>query len=139
MDRLQVSIVRAIQHDWREERVPREIENAGLFDRILLDAPCTNTGVIRRRVDVRWRLQREDFIRMQTQQLEIGRGVARLLKPGGVLVYSTCSMESEENEAVADRLASELPEARLVQKRSASPFRDNCDGAFAAKMVTRAA
>ena len=139
VDRLQVSIVRAIQHDWREERVPREIENAGLFDRILLDAPCTNTGVIRRRVDVRWRLQREDFIRMQTQQLEIGRGVARLLKPGGVLVYSTCSMESEENEAVADRLASELPEARLVQKRSASPFRDNCDGAFAAKMVTRAA
>src|SRR4029453_13992434 len=100
--------------------------------------PCTNTGVIRRRVDVRWRLQREDFPRMQTQQLEIGRGVARLLKPGGVLFYSTCSLEAEENEMVVDRLASELPGARLLEKQSHSPFRDNCDGAFVARLVTRA-
>lgn len=74
---------------------------------------------------------------MQSQQLEIGRGVARLLKPGGVLVYSTCSLESEENETVVDRLVSELPGARVLEKRSYLPFRDNCDGAFVARLVTR--
>jgi len=137
--RMRVGIVRAVPHDWRAERVPLEIESAGPFDRILLDTPCTNTGVIRRRVDVRWRLQRDDFVRMQGQQLEIGRGLVRLLKPGGVLVYSTCSLELEENEAVVDRLVSEMSEARLVEKRFTSPFQDNCDGAFAAKMVTRGA
>jgi 16S rRNA (cytosine967-C5)-methyltransferase len=136
--RLHVRIVRAVEHDWRLERAPREIEEAGPFDRILIDAPCTNTGVIRRRVDVRWRLQRDEFHRMQTQQLEIGRGVARLLKPGGVLVYSTCSLELEENESVVDRFVAELPGARVLEKKSLLPFRDNCDGAFAAKLMIRA-
>ena len=70
------------------------------FDKILVDAPCTNTGVMRRRVDVRWRLRPDDFIRMSRRQLAILRAVAPLLKPGGSLVYSTCSLEPEENDAV---------------------------------------
>jgi 16S rRNA (cytosine967-C5)-methyltransferase len=137
--RLHVKIVQSVQHDWREERLPPQIEAAGRFDRILIDAPCTNTGVIRRRVDVRWRLDRNEFNRMQKQQLEIGRGVARLLKPGGVLVYSTCSIEPEENESIIERLVAELPGARLLDKKVSLPFRDNCDGAFAAKLTTRSA
>ena len=139
VDRLRATIVHPVQHDWLQERVPATIADAAPFDRILLDAPCTNTGVMRRRVDVRWRLQRDDFLRMQNQQLDIGRGVARLLKPGGVLVYSTCSLEAEENESVVDRLVSELPGARVLEKESHLPFRDNCDGAFAARLVTREA
>ena len=135
--RLRADIIRVAQHDWRDARIPRDIEAAAPFDRILVDVPCTNTGVIRRRVDVRWRLQRDEFHRMQTQQLEIGRGVARLLKPGGVLVYSTCSLETEENEAVAERLTSELRGARLLEKKSLVPFRDDCDGVFAAKLTTQ--
>ena len=75
------------------------------FDRILLDAPCSNTGVMRRRVDVRWRLHPDDFARMQERQLAIARNVTRLLKPGGVLVYSTCSLEPEENEEVVAQLS----------------------------------
>lgn len=134
--RLQVTIVNTAQHDWTEERLPAEVEAAAPFDRILIDAPCTNTGVIRRRVDVRWRLQREDFHRMQKQQLEITRGVARLLRAGGVLVYSTCSLESEENDAVADRLVTELSGGRLIEKKFCTPFENNCDGAFAAKLTT---
>jgi 16S rRNA (cytosine967-C5)-methyltransferase len=134
--RLRAENVRVARHNWRDGHIPREIEAAGPFDRILVDAPCTNTGVIRRRVDVRWRLRREEFDRMQLQQLEICRGVAPLLKPGGVLVYSTCSLEAEENETVAERLTAELRGARVLEKKSLFPFRDNCDGAFAAKLTT---
>jgi 16S rRNA (cytosine967-C5)-methyltransferase len=136
LSRLKANIVSLCQHDWTDERHSQELESAGPFDRILIDAPCSNTGVIRRRVDVRWRLQRDEFQRMQRQQLDIARGVARLLKPGGVLVYSTCSLEFEENEAVAERLIAELPRARLVDTRFVTPFRHGCDGAFAAKIVT---
>jgi 16S rRNA (cytosine967-C5)-methyltransferase len=138
MSRLHVQIVRAVEHDWLQQEAPGEIEEAGPFDRILIDAPCTNTGVIRRRVDVRWRLQPNEFDRMQMQQVEIGRGVARLLKPGGILVYSTCSLEHEENESVIDRLVAELPGARVLEMKSLLPFRDNSDGAFVAKLMIRA-
>ena len=134
--RLRADIVEVALHDWRDAHIPGEIEAAGPFDRILVDAPCTNTGVIRRRVDVRWRLQRDEFSRMQLQQLEICRGVARLLKPGGVLVYSTCSLEPEENELLTDRLTAKVRGARVLEKKSLLPFRDNCDGAFAAKLTT---
>jgi 16S rRNA (cytosine967-C5)-methyltransferase len=130
--RLGATIISPVEHDWRKERLPRELENLR-FDRILIDAPCTNTGVIRRRVDVRWRLQRDDFLRMQREQLEIVRAVARLLKPGGILVYATCSLEPEENESVVQRMLAEMASMRLLEQKSSRPFRDRCDGTFAAK------
>ena len=104
-----------------------------LFDRILLDVPCSNTGVIRRRVDVRWRLTEEDFVRMPVQQFALVRRAVPLLREGGVLVYSTCSLEAEENEAVVERIGRELPELKLEEVRSSLPFRDGVDGAFAAR------
>jgi len=63
-----------------------------------VDAPCSNTGVMRRRIDVRWRLRPGDLTRMPDEQFAITRSAISLLKPGGVLVYSTCSLETEENE-----------------------------------------
>ncbi len=108
---------------------------AGSFDRILLDAPCSNTGVIRRRVDVRWRLSEEDFVRMPEQQFALVRRIFELLKPGGTIVYSTCSLEPEENEEVVRRATSELPGLRLLEQRRTAPWRDGVDGAFAAKLV----
>jgi 16S rRNA (cytosine967-C5)-methyltransferase len=102
------------------------------FDGILLDVPCSNTGVIRRRVDVRGRLTEEDFIRMPVQQLALVRRAVPLLKPGGRLVYSTCSVEAEENEEVVAAIQKECPELELQETRSAQPFRENMDGAFAA-------
>jgi 16S rRNA (cytosine967-C5)-methyltransferase len=105
------------------------------FDRILLDAPCSNTGVIRRRVDVRWRLTEEDFVRMPEQQFALLRRMLELLKPGGTLVYSTCSLETEENEEVVQRAVSTIPGLRLVEQRRTVPWRDGVDGAFAAKLV----
>jgi 16S rRNA (cytosine967-C5)-methyltransferase len=106
-----------------------------LFDRILVDAPCSNTGVMRRRVDVRARLAPLDFPRMQKVQLSILRAVLPLLKPRGALVYSTCSLEREENEDVVARILGEFPSLRLETQAAVLPFRHRFDGAFAAKMT----
>jgi 16S rRNA (cytosine967-C5)-methyltransferase len=134
VDRLGATIVRAVRHDWTRNHPPEEILSIAPFDRVLLDAPCTNTGVMRRRIDVRWRLRPEDFSRMSNEQLIISRAVLRLLKPGGILVYSTCSLEREENEQVVRRLLSELPALALEGEKGSLPFRDGFDGAFAAEL-----
>jgi 16S rRNA (cytosine967-C5)-methyltransferase len=135
VDRLGVTIVRAVCHDWTRNHSPEQILSMAPFDRVLLDAPCTNTGVIRRRIDVRWRLQPEDFRRLADEQLIILRAVLRLLKPGGILVYSTCSLESEENEQVARRLLAGPPALGLQAEKDSLPFRDGFDGAYAARLV----
>jgi 16S rRNA (cytosine967-C5)-methyltransferase len=132
--RLGATIIRAVRHDWTRNYPPEEILSIAPFDRILLDAPCTNTGAIRRRIDVRWRLRPEDFSRMSNEQLIISRAVFRLLKPGGILVYSTCSLEPEENEDVVRRLRAKLPALGLEAEKDSLPFRDNFDGMFAAKL-----
>jgi len=106
------------------------------FDRILIDAPCSNTGVIRRRVDVRWRLTEEDSMRMPAQQFALLRRCAGLLKPGGSLVYSTCSLEMEENEGVLEEAARSIPGLSLSTIEHVRPWKHGVDGAFAAKFVT---
>ena len=137
--RLGATIVRPVRHDWRRDDHLKEIASIGRFDRVLVDAPCTNTGVIRRRIDVRWRLRPEDFSRMPDEQFIITRAVLRLLKPGGVLVYSTCSLEPEENEKLIRHLLTELPGLRLEMERDSLPFRDGFDGACAAKFTVAVA
>ena len=133
--RLGATIIHAVHHDWLGEDLPRDIAAIEPFDRVLVDAPCTNTGVMRRRIDVRWRLRPEDFSRMADEQFIISRAALQLVKPGGVLVYSTCSLEPEENQQVVRRLLSELPGLRLKAERVSLPFCDGFDGAFAAKLV----
>jgi 16S rRNA (cytosine967-C5)-methyltransferase len=89
---------------------------------------------MRRRVDVRWRLSPDDFLRMPALQARIVRAVVPLLKPGGSLVYSTCSLEPEENEGVIDAVLREFPLLKLMEQRAVLPFRDGFDGAYAAKL-----
>ena len=132
---LGIQIIRIFRLDWTRGRVPREIALIGPFDRILVDAPCTNTGVMRRRVDVRWRLRPKDFTRMPKEQFQISRAAISLLKPGGVFVYSTCSLEPEENEQLIGRLLNEFPRIRPAREESCLPFRDHFDGAFAARLT----
>ncbi|HKR79840.1 MAG TPA: 16S rRNA (cytosine(967)-C(5))-methyltransferase RsmB [Nitrospira sp.] len=72
------------------------------FDRILVDAPCSGLGVLRRHPEAKWRKRSEQFERHQALQLQLLDSAALCLRPGGVLVYSTCSTEGEENEAVID-------------------------------------
>ena len=130
LSRLSVRIARIVRQDWSDPRISQEIQSEAPFDRILVDAPCSNTGVMRRRVDVRWRLRPADFLRMQKRQLEIVRGVLQLLKPNGTLVYSTCSLECEENEDVVRTLLREMSILTLEEQRRSLPFADHFDGAF---------
>ena len=139
LERLQENLTRLnVRHaemrrvDWLARPIPFEPES---FDRILVDAPCSNTGVIRRRVDVRWRLTPADFQQMPGRQRRILDAVFPLLKPGGTLVYSTCSLEPEEDEQVAEAAAREIPGIVLTEMRRCEPHRDAIDGAFAAKFV----
>ena len=132
LERLGISIAQFAQHDWTSGNPPA---NAETFDRILVDAPCSNTGVMRRRVDVRWRLTPKDFSRMAGEQLRILRAVIPLLKSGGTLVYSTCSLEPEENEETVRTVLREFPSLDLTAEVSLLPFRDGFDGAYAAKLT----
>ena len=136
--RLGATIAHVMHQDWLREDLAEDIASIEPFDRVLVDTPCTNTGVIRRRIDVKWRLKPADFSRMADKQFAITRAVLQLLKRGGVLVYSTCSLEPEENEQLLRRLLSEFPGLHLEAERISLPFRDGFDGAFAARLCKSA-
>jgi len=107
---------------------------AARFDRILVDAPCSNTGVMRRRVDLRWRIQPSEIERLRSAQLDLLQQAATQVKPGGVLVYSTCSLEPEENGEVVKQFLSERADFKLESERELLPFVDNVDGAYVAQL-----
>jgi 16S rRNA (cytosine967-C5)-methyltransferase len=106
------------------------------FDRILVDAPCSNTGVMRRRVDLRWRISPEEISRLRQTQLELLKVAATKLKPGGGLVYSTCSLEPEENSEVVKEFLREHTAFKLESERELLPFADNVDGAYIARLTS---
>lgn len=83
------------------------------FDKILLDAICSGTGTLRRNPEIRWRLRAEDLARLAGLQLSLLDNAAELVKPGGILVYATCSLEPEENEQVVERFLSSHPGFRF--------------------------
>jgi 16S rRNA (cytosine967-C5)-methyltransferase len=82
----------------------------GTFDRVLLDAPCSALGVLRRRVDARWRKRPEDLARYAALETALAERAVRLVKPGGILVYSVCSLEPEETVEVVEGVLSRHPE-----------------------------
>ncbi len=138
LERLGVEIARFAQHDWTSGEPLPDAAAISPFDRILVDTPCSNTGVMRRRVDLRWRLIPKDFSRMREEQRRILRATISLLRTDGVLVYSTCSIEPEENEEVVKAITQEFPFLKFVEQVSLLPFRDGFDGAFATKLMRAA-
>lgn len=105
-----------------------------VYDRILVDAPCSNTGVLRRRVDLRWRVRAAEISRLSHQQKTLLRQAATHLKSGGLLVYSTCSLEPEENTQVVRHFLTTHPEFKLERERQLLPFADGTDGAYVARL-----
>lgn len=105
------------------------------FDAILLDVPCMNTGVMRRRVDARYRFTRDRIEMIKKTQRQILNAMAKHVKPGGRLVYSTCSLEIEENEEMVSRWAREHADWRLVKAKRLFPPKSGTDGAYAALLV----
>ncbi len=128
---------------------------AGGFDRVLVDAPCTGTGTWRRRPDARLRLAEADLVDLARKQSVILERAARLVKPGGILVYATCSVLTDENEAQVDGFLARVPgfaTLPLVELRARTglplpgdgphlaltPARHGTDGFFAAVLVREA-
>ena len=97
MHRLGVSIVTTRIHDLSS---PLNREHFGKFDRILLDAPCSGLGVLRRNPDIKWRASQQNLAYCQKRQALFLDNLAHFVKPSGILVYAVCSMEPEENESV---------------------------------------
>ncbi len=137
VNRLQVQGVRNLVHDWTSPAPPEGLAKASC-DAILIDAPCSNTGVMRRRVDLRWRLQPGEFERLPALQRQIMEHSLPYLKPGGRLVYSTCSLEPEENTGLVEVFLRDHPEFSLEEEKTSLPWRDGFDGAYAARLVKRA-
>jgi len=98
------------------------------FERILVDAPCSGTGTLGRNPEIKWRLQPEDLAAFRERQLALLAQARAVLPPGGLLVYSTCSLEPEENEEVVASVPAEL----VRETRHRLPGRDPGDGFFAA-------
>jgi 16S rRNA (cytosine967-C5)-methyltransferase len=98
------------------------------FDRILVDAPCSGTGTLGRNPEIKWRLTPDDFLRQQTRQIDMLRNALDALAPGGTLVYSTCSLEKEENEDVIQAVCGDKP----VETHRRIPGVDPGDGFFIA-------
>lgn len=106
----------------------------GLFGKVLVDAPCSNTGVFRRRPDARWNWSEEKTAALVKLQSEILDTAAKSVAPGGILVYSTCSNEIEENSAQVESFLQRNPSFVLEDSRESIPFESHCDGAFAARL-----
>jgi len=116
-------------------------------DAVLLDAPCAGTGTLRRHVDGRWRLMPEDLAKLSALQADLLDSAAWLVRPGGLLIYATCSLEPEENEHSVERFLRDHPEFALEEPMEGMdaamldggtlrllPQRHGHDGAFAARM-----
>jgi 16S rRNA (cytosine967-C5)-methyltransferase len=116
----------------------------GTFDRVLVDAPCSGTGTLRQNPEIRWRITNDDISRLASQQVEFLLNASRVVKAGGRLIYSTCSVEIEENEAVVTKFLQTKTGFRQVALQhphveSTSmgalrtwPHRDGTDGFFVA-------
>jgi len=148
MDRLGVTMVRTLCHDLKYQMSETHSKS---FDRVLLDAPCSGLGVLRRNPDTKWSSSEKDLKKSGQRQLTLLENLSSLVKPSGVMTYAVCSIEPEENEAVILSFLKKHEEfvidritKGLSQKASALidpegylrtfPHRDDMDGFFAVRL-----
>ena len=149
--RLQLGRIECVAFDGT--RPLDDLTPEGGFDRILVDAPCSGLGTLRRNPDARWRVRPGDPARLAETQHALLRRASRALSADGVLVYSTCTLLPEENEAVVESFLRESPEFELASVPEAPeevrelmdadgllrcwPHRHDTDGFFAARLERR--
>ena len=110
----------------------------GSFDRILIDAPCSGLGTVRRDPDIRWRVAEADLPALAATQLALLRRTASLVRPGGTLVYGTCSSEPDENQQVVAAFLATHPAFTETRVHQTLPFRDSLEAFFASVIERRA-
>jgi 16S rRNA (cytosine967-C5)-methyltransferase len=117
---------------WEEMGVLQELEETA--DYLLLDVPCSGTGVIKREPDTKWKLAKEHLDRLEEVQADILHRYPSMLKPGGTLVYATCSILPMENSNQVQLFLKNHPEFKLEQERTVDPAENN-DGFYMAKLI----
>ena len=115
---------------------PQEPPPSGPFDAVLVDAPCSNTGVLHRRPEARWRWRTQDLKTLTRRQAELLRQALAAVRPGGTLVYATCSLEPEENERLIQELLRAFPRLEVDQEYHAIPGRP-ADGGYHVRLHCR--
>ncbi|GAA5493888.1 ribosomal RNA small subunit methyltransferase B [Rubritalea halochordaticola] len=129
LTRAGIDIATTEAHDWSKPAPAKWHQH---FDAILLDVPCSNTGVLRKRIDARWRIKPENIESLIPLQTSILENALACLKPGGRLVYSTCSIDSEENTKLIQSFLNNHPELSLSKEDVITPQAQGTDGAYAA-------
>jgi len=110
---------------------------SNVFDKVLLDAPCSGTGTLRRNPEIRWRLKEVDIRAFAETQKRFLANAAEVVRHGGRLVYSTCSVERGEDEEVIEEFVARDKRFKLVSTERTWPQVDGCDGFFIARMERR--
>ena len=110
----------------------------GSFDRILIDAPCSGLGTVRRDPDIRWRVAEADLPALAATQLSLLQRTASLVRPGGTLVYSTCSSEPDENQQVVAAFLATHPAFIETRVHQTLPFRDGLEAFYGSVIERRA-
>lgn len=131
---------RRLEENLRRLKLEVEVEGEikpGEFDKVLVDAPCSNTGVFRRRPDARWNWTVEKLDSLVKLQAEILDVAASRVRVGGKLVYSTCSNEPDENERQVENFLNRHPEFALEEASESIPYETGFDGAFAASLLRK--
>jgi len=141
MHRQEITCIEAIEANTAQKQLPQA-------DKILVDAPCTGTGVLGRKADLRWSRKPDDILKTNKLQKEILANAAKALKPGGILVYSTCSIEIEENQSIIKAFLMDNPEFsvelanKIIDEKycdddgfvSILPFKHQISGSFAVRL-----
>jgi 16S rRNA (cytosine967-C5)-methyltransferase len=120
-----------------DEGILKILSGRKKMDAILIDVPCSNTGVIQKRPDVKLRIKESSFVVHANQQKMLLKNAARWVRPGGRLVYSTCSIDSEENSQVVESFLEQNPQWKLEQSVMSYPWECDHDGG-GAFLLTRA-
>ncbi|MRJ08150.1 methyltransferase domain-containing protein [Ornithobacterium rhinotracheale] len=107
------------------------------FDRVLIDAPCTGVGVLKRNPDAKWKINQDFLQRVTSEQTKILASYPKMLKKGGLMVYATCSIFPAENEKQIQRFLVENPNFELIEEKKILPSQSGFDGFYMAKLVRK--